>query len=105
VGVGKFADAVTEGIAHAKAQRRIYETDTEVKRKNFVDRAHIYQAAAGGEFYSACRWTLWNCESSTRTSCRRFLFLPLAATHSSGLLFNFKSINGCDQTSIQALGL
>jgi len=38
--------------------------------------------------------------------CRRFLFafaLPLAATKCSGLLFNFKSINGCDQTSIQAL--
>ena len=40
--------------------------------------------------------------------CRRFLFcfcFTLSSHEVSGLLFNFKSINGCDQTSIQALGL
>jgi hypothetical protein len=59
------------------------------------------------KFTLGCRWTLWNCESSTRTTLLTvFVFafaLPLAATKCSGLLFNFKSINGCDQTSIQAL--
>jgi hypothetical protein len=88
-------------------RRRIYENDSGVKRKIFVGRAEIYRTAQGGEIYSGCRWTLWTCESSTRTTLSTvFVFaLPLAATNGSGLLFNFKSINWCDQTSIQALGL
>ena len=33
------------------------------------------------------------------------LCFPLAATKENGLLFNFRSITRCDQTSIQAHGL
>jgi len=71
----------------------------------FAGRAEIYRTARSGEIYSDCRWTLWSCESSTRTTLSTVFALPLAATTGSGLLFNFKPINGCDQTSIQALGL
>jgi len=49
----------------SKPQRRIYEIGTGVKRNFFKSSAELYRTARGGEIYSGCRWTLWNCESST----------------------------------------
>ena len=69
-----------------RSQRYIYETDTGVKRKNFVARAEIYQTARGGGnllLVSAGFSGLAN--RQLEPPCRRFLFLllPLAATTNS----------------------
>ena len=74
---GPSPSAVKENEKACKPQRRIYEIGTGVKRNFFKSSAELYRTARGGEIYSGCRWTLWNCESSTRTALSTVFVLLL----------------------------